>query len=90
VARLAALHPEAVAVSAATGAGITEMLAAVDDRLTPPTADLELLIPYERGDLLAALHRDGEVIGEDHEDAGTRVKVRVPREAAAAFAPYRV
>jgi GTP-binding protein HflX len=89
VARLAALHPEAVAVSAATGAGIPGLLAAVDERLTPPTADLELLIPYERGDLLAALHREGEVLAEEHEEDGTRVKARLPREAAADFAPYR-
>jgi GTP-binding protein HflX len=34
----------------------------------------ELLVPYERGDILASIHREGEVMSVVNEDAGIRVK----------------
>jgi GTP-binding protein HflX len=47
--------------------------------------EIELYVPYARGDLVAALHRRGEVIAESHDDGGTRLRVRLPRDAAAEF-----
>lgn len=88
--RLSGRHRDAVTVSATTGHGISELLASVDDHLTPVTVDMELLVPYSRGDLLAELHRIGEVLAEAHNDAGTRVKVRLPAADAAAFDAYTV
>jgi GTP-binding protein HflX len=86
--RLAARHPDAAVVSAATGDGLTDLIAAVDAALQPATADLEVLVPYERGDVVAALHRVGEVLAEVHEAAGVRVKARVPVAEATAFAAF--
>jgi GTP-binding protein HflX len=39
---------------------------------------IELRVPYDRGDVLASLHRDGEVLVEVHEEGGTRVRARLP------------
>ena len=44
---------------------------------------LTLEIPYDRGDLVAAAHRVGEVIEEKHDDQGTILEVRVPETAPA-------
>jgi GTP-binding protein HflX len=87
--RLAAGHPDAVIVSAATGDGLADLAAVVDAALQPATADLDLHIPYERGDVLAALHRVGEVLAEVHEDRGVRAKARVPVAEAAAFSAFQ-
>src|SRR4051812_8504488 len=57
-ARLAARHPGSVVVSAATGTGVDELLRAIGDRLRALTAVVELVVPYERGDVLAAVHRE--------------------------------
>ena len=38
---------------------------------------VELFIPYERGDVMASVHREGEVLVEIHEDTGTRVRARL-------------
>jgi GTP-binding protein HflX len=38
---------------------------------------VELLIPYDRGDVLAAVHREGEVVSSSHEDGGVRVRARL-------------
>jgi GTP-binding protein HflX len=60
-----------------TGEGIDGLLDVLGDRLRAMSTIIELVVPYERGDILAALHRDGEVLVESHEDAGTRVRARL-------------
>jgi GTP-binding protein HflX len=87
--RLAALHPEAVTVSAHTGEGLGDLLEAVDERLRPETRHLSLLLPHDRGDLAAALHRFGEVISEKHGADGVEVDARVPVADAAPFLPFQ-
>ncbi|HEY0399042.1 MAG TPA: GTPase HflX [Acidimicrobiia bacterium] len=69
----------AVPVSAATGEGVEAFLETLADRLRALNAVVELSVPYERGDVLAALHREGEVLVEVHDDRATRVRARLPR-----------
>jgi GTP-binding protein HflX len=66
-----------LAASAATGEGVDKLLSAVGDRLRALATVVELVVPYERGDILAGLHRDGEVLVEVHADGGTRVRARL-------------
>ncbi len=73
--RLLDAHPGALAVSAATGAGIDELLATVGDRLRAGDRVVELEIPWSRGDVLAAVHREGGIVGETAGEGATRVQV---------------
>lgn len=66
-----------VAVSARTAEGIDKLLAAIGDRLRALATVIELVVPYDRGDVLAALHRDGEVLIEVHAEEGMRVRARL-------------
>jgi GTP-binding protein HflX len=75
--RLEVRYPDAVVISAATGAGVDELLAAVGDQLRNAADVVELLVPYDRGDVVATVHREGEVISEAHEDGGTRIRARL-------------
>ena len=77
-------HPGSVAISAATGAGLPELLAAIGDRLRALARVSEFVVPYDRGDVLAALHRAGEVLVEVHGDDGTRVRARLPKRSPVA------
>ncbi|MFM7308015.1 MAG: GTPase HflX [Actinomycetota bacterium] len=70
-------NPGSVAISAATGEGIDDLLRTIADRVRSLTAVVELLVPYERGDVLAAIHREGEVVSTTHEDGGIRVRARL-------------
>ncbi|MDR3033898.1 MAG: GTPase HflX [Kitasatospora sp.] len=72
-------------VSAQTGAGIDELLAAVEDALPRYDAEVRTVVPYERGDLLARAHEEGEVIELRHGADGTLVQARVPMWLAAEF-----
>ncbi len=77
IAELVADHEGSVAVSAVTGEGIDDFLATLADRLRTIATPVELLIPYDRGDVLAAVHREGEVVSSSHEDGGVRVRARL-------------
>ncbi len=83
--RLRLLHPEAVAISAATGDGVADLLAAVGKVLAARTTEVDVVVPYERGDLVAAMHRRGEVLTTEHQADGTRVRARLPHADAAAI-----
>ena len=78
--RLTRLQGRTVAVSALTGAGLDDLQEAIVDALAQQTVEVELVVPLARGDVLAAVHRAGEVIDEDHAEDGTRVKVRLQEE----------
>ena len=53
---LAVDHPGSVALSARTGEGTQDFLQALADRLRSLSVVHELHVPYERGDVLAAVH----------------------------------
>jgi GTP-binding protein HflX len=87
---LLASHHGSVALSAATGEGVPELLTTIGDRLRALARVVELVVPYDRGDVLAALHRAGEVLVEMHDDRGTRVRARLPASANGRFAEFAV
>ena len=76
-ARLVAEHHGTVAVSALTGDGIDTFLQTLADRLRALTAVTELFIPWDRGDALAAVHREGEVLSTSEGAEGTVVRARL-------------
>lgn len=55
-------HPGSVCISASSGDGIDILLRTISDRLRALTVVYELVVPYDRGDILASIHREGEVI----------------------------
>ena len=75
--------PGASWVSARTGEGIEALRDVIAARLPHPHVDVDVLVPYDRGDLVARVHRDGEVIEERHEETGTRLTARVEPDLAA-------
>lgn len=81
--RLRRIWPDAVFVSAYDGQGIDDLRAAIEARLPRPAVELEVTIPYDRGDLVAEAHRRGEVLRSTHTEAGTRLHVRVDPSLAA-------
>jgi GTP-binding protein HflX len=86
--RIGKHHPGSVVVSAVTGQGIDELLRAVGDRLRALTAPVELFVPWDRGDVIAAVHREGEVLSEAHEEAGARIRARLDDVARARFGAF--
>ena len=88
--RLTRTHRHALVVSARTGAGIDDLLELVARELPKPDVAIEVLLPYDRGDLLSRLHEHGEVLHTEHTDRGTRVVATVHEYALGDLAAYRV
>ncbi len=78
VAEVLRAEPHAVVVSARSGIGIDELLAEIEADLPHGLTDIDVVVPYDRGDLLSRAYREGEVVSVDHSDAGSHVKARVP------------
>ncbi|MFB9234454.1 GTPase HflX [Plantactinospora siamensis] len=86
--RLKRAWPEAILVSARVGRGTDDLRAAIEARLPRPAVEVRAVLPYARGDLVALVHRDGEVLSSAHTGEGTELHVRVTESLAARLAPY--
>ena len=82
VAAILRREPEAVVVSARTGAGIDVLMERIEVELPHPLLEVDVVIPYTRGDLLSRAHQLGEVRSVEHEADGTRLRARVPEALA--------
>jgi GTP-binding protein HflX len=87
---LMADHVGSVACSARSGEGIDDLLRVVADRVRALADVTELLVPYERGDVLASIHREGEVLVETHGDDGIHVLARLEPASAGKLAEFVV
>jgi GTPase len=88
LARLRHLLPDAVFVSARRGDGVEKLRERLAELLPRPEVDVELLVPYAQGSLVARVHSEGEVLAEDHTPHGTRLRARVGAELATAVLPF--
>ena len=88
--RLVYEHQGAVAFSAMTGYGLNDLLLAIGDRMRALTTVIELLIPYDRGDIVATVHREGEVVSIANEDEGMRVRARLADASAGRLSEFVV
>ncbi|WP_194915383.1 GTPase HflX [Catenulispora rubra] len=87
--RLLRREPHSIVVSARTGEGIDNLLTAIERDLPRPGVELEALVPYDRGDLVARIHAEGEMLKEEHTDHGTLVRALIHQDLAAQLEPFR-
>ena len=81
-------NPGSVGISAVTGEGVEHLLLTIGDRLRATTTVVELVIPFDRGDVLAEVHREGEVLAETVGDGGMHLTARLDEAASAKLAPW--
>ena len=83
IARLRSQVGDSAVVSARTGMGIQELRELIAERLPRPAVEVDVVVPYSRGDLVSRVHSTGEVLAEEHLVEGTRVHARVDAALAA-------
>jgi GTP-binding protein HflX len=79
---LEAERANGVAVSAATGDGIETLRRCIDDALDARMTRAEFRVPYDRGEVLARLHRDGSILESRQDDHATFVTALVTPKVA--------
>jgi GTPase len=88
VAKLRRALPGAVFVSATTREGVDALRRRMAELAAPTDTAVDVVIPYDRGDLVSRVHADGRVQETEHIDDGTRIKARVPVALAASLRPF--
>jgi GTP-binding protein HflX len=73
----------AVVISARTGAGLGDLVAALEQALPLRDREVCAVVPYGRGDIVARAHQEGEVLAVRHGAEGTELTARVPPDLAA-------
>jgi len=87
---LSKLNEGSVAVSALTGENLEQALATIGERLRTNDRAVTLHLPLDRGDLLAAAHREGEVLDTSVTDENVVVHVVLDPVGLARFSEWRV
>lgn len=77
------LVPEAVFISAKTGAGINQLLATIEAKLAESDLVIDLVLPYSQQQLVARAHEVGQVSQLEHLEEGTHIVASVPAALAA-------
>ncbi|MEV6270956.1 GTPase HflX [Kribbella sp. NPDC051936] len=81
-------EPNAIVVSARTGEGIDKLRELIEGALPQPHISLDVLLPYDRGDLVSRIHSEGSVEHLEHTADGTRITARVHPALAGDLTPY--
>ncbi len=69
--------PDAIYISAKEGTGVPDLLSEVSTRLRRRTVLKEVSVPIEHGEILAFLHREGEILSERSDETNINVLVRL-------------
>ncbi len=88
IARLKEKYPNSVEISAKTGEGIPHLLAEIGTQLRPKREFLELKIPHERSEVIARLHKVGQVIERRYLGKSAKFKARIPPHHLDEFAQF--
>src|SRR5712692_4006882 len=76
----------AIRVSALQGTGIDDLLSCISENLVLQFVALDVLIPYDRGELVALFHRYGMIEHESYEETGTHLRGHIPTNHSGPFA----
>ena len=78
-----------VQISALQGEGIDELLRCISENLLSQFVALDVLIPYNRGELVAKFHQFGTIEYESYEEVGTHLRGYMPSNHSGPFAAFR-
>lgn len=78
-----------VQVSALDGTNVDALLRLISENLVHQFVALDVVIPYQRGDLVALFHQYGTIECEDYEEAGTHLIGHMPANHSGPFATFQ-
>ena len=75
-------------LAAKEGAGLDELLAIISQHVFANYVKCELLVPYDRGEVVAYLNENAAIQSTDYEEDGTRILVELNDMDAKRFSQY--
>jgi GTPase len=89
-ARIGRMFPDGVFVSALEGDSLDLLAVRLEETLPAPPIEVELMVPYERQDVVARLYEEADVAAAEPKDSGTFLKVRVDERQLAGVREFVV
>ena len=83
-------NPTALFVSAVTGEGIEELVSRIARAAAAQGAYRDVVIPYQRGDLVTVAHKRCHIVAEAHEADGTHLRLYAPADYVHLFDSFIV
>ncbi|MEI6407412.1 MAG: GTPase HflX [Actinomycetes bacterium] len=80
----------AYAFSARTGFGVETLIKAIEGSLPRPRVEIRTVIPFNRGDLVSAIHQRGEIFTENYLPEGTALHAMVDGALAKQLEPFGI
>lgn len=81
---------DVVFVSAHSGEGISELETRLELFLNSLDSQVDLHVPFDRGDVVARVHELGTVLSESYDEHGTLLDVRLPAQVAAELKEFTI
>ncbi|MEK6648048.1 MAG: GTPase HflX [Actinomycetota bacterium] len=82
-------EPHSYAFSVRTGFGMEGLIHAIENSLPRLGVEINTVVPYDRGDLISAIHERGEILSEEYLPEGTAIHARVDGALAQQVANLR-
>ena len=76
-------------VSAVTGWGIDRLIEGITRAATAAERNMEILLPYGRGDLVSAAHERCTVVASEYLEDGIKMTLRVPGQYQQLFESFQ-
>lgn len=80
--------PNAVAISALKGDGISDLLEKVNEQLYASLLPMNVSLPYQEGALIAQYHELGQVDMIEHTSTGVKIRGRIPGRLLGYYRPF--
>ena len=81
---------DALSISALTNKNMDKLIEAIKNKIGPDVIEVDLLIPYEKGNLLSNLHNEGVVIKSEYVEGGTEVKAKIEKIYYHKYEPFKL
>jgi GTP-binding protein HflX len=77
-----------VEISAVTGFGIDALIREIIELVKSDVIVADLLIPYEKGNIVAFVHKHGHILNEEYTESGIRIKAEIDKSKTAFLKEY--
>ncbi len=77
-----------IPISAAKGTGLDQLLEAVEASFSDGMVEINLTVPYVRGDLISLIHDFGVIDNERHTETGVIIRAHIPPRLLSRFPGY--
>lgn len=83
-------NPDAIFLSAKEKLGLDTLVQYISRAATSKDVPMDLLVPFDRGEMVSLAHRRCRIMNEEFSESGTRLSLRVPESMVGMFSQFQI